>query len=213
MADFILTTTALSSYLYLVVIMSLSSQYILQHRFVLPACIWHLCSLFHIVCSVCTPGRKTASWIQDVSCNASQFSDFHCVNTNLKCCHLTHQPAASKQTIRLQPNYCDVWSVTPNIILPPDPQLSSLAACKLASQPVQCLCAFAAAGPRGCSARVCYSELVTLGTSVLALSHRGNPLSPRDHPHRRRVVCHPVPIDSTRGCSSAVLFIGLSHPT
>ena len=81
------------------------------------------------------------------------------------------------------------------------------------SQPARCLCAFAAAGPRGCSARVCYSELVTLGTSVLALSHRGNPLSPRDHPHRRRVVCHPVPIDSTRGCGSAALFIGLPHPT
>lgn len=31
-------------------------------------------------------------------------------------------------------------------------------------------------------------------------------------PHRIKVVCHPVPIDSTRGCCSAVLFIGLSLP-
>lgn len=81
------------------------------------------------------------------------------------------------------------------------------------SQPVQCLSVFAAAAPRGHSARVCHSEHMTLGTSILALSHRGNPLlSPRDHPRRSRVVCHPVPIDNTRGCSSPVLFIGLSHP-
>ncbi len=82
------------------------------------------------------------------------------------------------------------------------------------SQPVQCLSVFAAAAaPRGSSAWVCHSERMTLGTSVLALSHRGNPLlSPLDHPRRRRVVCHPVPIDNTRGCGSPVLFIGLSHP-
>lgn len=41
-----------------------------------------------------------------------------------------------------------------------------------------------------------------------------SPLSPlATTPVGRRVVCHPVPTDSTRGCDSAVLFLGLSHPT
>lgn len=62
---------------------------------------------------------------------------------------------------------------------------------------------------------MCHRERLTLGRSILALSHEGNPLFPPlppDHPPRRGIVCHPVPIDSTTGCSSAVLFIGLSLP-
>lgn len=73
---------------------------------------------------------------------------------------------------------------------------------------MQRLSAFAAAAPRGCVLR----RAMTLGTSVLAVSHGGGESSPRDNPQWRRVVCHPVPIDSTRGRGSAVLFLGRSHP-
>lgn len=64
----------------------------------------------------------------------------------------------------------------------------------------------------GSEERVCAVGCsMTLGIIILALSHRGNPLlSPCDHPYRRRVVCHPVPIDSTTG--SGLLFLGLTHP-
>lgn len=52
-----------------------------------------------------------------------------------------------------------------------------------------------------------------IGDEHLGNESRGesSPRSPPDHPRWRKVICHPVPIDSTRGCSSAVLFIGLSH--
>lgn len=78
------------------------------------------------------------------------------------------------------------------------------------SQPVRRLSVFAAAAaPRGCVAASTWHwgralwHWVTGGilSSLFVTTS-----------HRRRVVCHPVPIDSTRGCGSAVLFLGLSHP-
>lgn len=95
---------------------------------------------------------------------------------NLNCSHLHSLQRASRLTVHLQPNYCDVWSVTPNILLSSDLQFGGLAACKVTANQCECLRVFAAAAPRGYSARVCHSQRVTLGKSVLALSHRGNPL-------------------------------------
>lgn len=87
----------------------------------------------------------------------------------------------------------------------------------LQTQPVQCLSVFE------CVCCCCASRLLCpsvsrrahdIGDECFGIESQGesSPPPPRDHPRRRRVVCHPVPIDSTRGCNSAVLFIGPSHP-
>lgn len=54
-------------------------------------------------------------------------------------------------------------------------------------------------------------QTMTLGTSVFGSESRGRGiLSSRPPVEESR--CHPVPIDSTGGGGSAVLFLGRSHP-